>query len=454
MTLSVFDAAEECPRREAIAHSGGVWDYGALAERVATRIRKLESKGVRRGSRAPVAVAARAGLDELIVLHALIEMRVPWLPLHPLASSTEHRALMARAGAAWLADGDALDGLTLCAEAPPVPAGTLAIVPTSGTSGAPKLAVLSRSAFEASARASEANLGWLDDDRWLLCMPLAHVGGISILTRCLLGRRCVALAAEGRFSVEGVVEAVASLRVTLLSVVPTMLHRLLLREPEWNPPSHVRAILAGGAAASERQLGMANDRGWPVLTSYGLTEACSQVTTQRSGSRQRGEAGAGAVLPGVEVRVQGGEVQVRGPTMMTRYLGEPSPFLQAGWFRTGDCGSIDAQGNLHLRGRLSDVIITGGENVHPSEVETVLEQCPGVSAVCVFAVPDEEWGQVLAAAIVGPAAEADIRAFAQERLAGFKRPKLILFCQELAKNAVGKLDRRATAAHVLSALQR
>ena len=146
------------------------------------------------------------------------------------------------------------------------------------------------------------------------------------------------------------------------------------------------------ALAPEKLLRDAVERGIPAITTYGLTEACSQVTTQRL--TELSEPGAGRPLAGVELRVVDGEIQVRGSTLMTAYHPaelHPDPRISGGWLPTGDLGFIDTAGRLHVLGRKDDVIVTGGEKVHPAEVEAVLERCPGVSACSVFGVDDETW---------------------------------------------------------------
>jgi O-succinylbenzoic acid--CoA ligase len=326
----------------------------------------------------------------------------------------------------------------LAAAAPHAPApDTAAILFTSGTTGVPRGAQLSYDALVASAAASAVNLGWREDDRWMACMPLAHVGGLSILTRCLAARAAVVL--EPRFDAATLPARLVEERVTLLSLVPTMLAKLLDEHPSWTPPSHLRALLLGGAAAPARLLARARARGIPVLTTYGLTEACSQVVT------------GGRALPGVELRIVGdeGRVQVRGPMLMSGYLGEP-PLAPGAWFDTGDLGEIDASGTLRLHARRTDLVVTGGENVYPAEVEDALAACPGVAAACVFGVPDETWGQIVAALVVpeGAAAGFDREAFraaVTERLAPHKRPRRLALVDALPQNRAGKLDRAAAA---------
>jgi O-succinylbenzoic acid--CoA ligase len=222
----------------------------------------------------------------------------------------------------------------------------------------------------------------------------------------------------------------------------------------------VRAVLLGGDAASGTLLADAARRGVPALTTYGLTEACSQVATQAPGSAPSLDAGVGPPLRGVEVRIVGGEIQVRGPNLMTGYHPSdrwPSPFLEGGWLPTGDLGELDAEGRLHVRGRRSDLIITGGENVDPREVEGVLREHAGVADACVFGVADERWGQIVAAALIpadplAPPELVDVARHAAERLAKYKRPRAYAIAASLVLNATSKLDRKKTASAVLESL--
>ncbi len=414
-TLSVGDAAREAPEREALVAGGTVLSYAGLAEHVER-------------ARPERLLVPRRTLPDVVSLYALIDRAVPFVPLHPRLTDGERRQL------SEIVRGQALGE------------DVLAVVFTSGSAGVPKGVVLSRRAFVASAEASAANLGWRDDDRWLLCMPLAHVGGLSILTRCLLARRAVVLAPEGPFDAGALATQVERDRVTLLSAVPTMLARLL--ERGWDPPPWLRAILLGGAAASPELLARAADRGWPVLTTYGLTEACSQVTTQPYGTRSR-LAGVGPPVRGAEVRIVDGEIQVRGPMLMDGYLAGPSPFVVGGWLPTGDLGALDAEGNLHVTGRRSDRIVTGGENVDPGEVERALERCPGVRAALVVGVNDPEWGERVGALIVGDVSEATVDAWTRAHLAPHKRPRLLRLVPELPLTPSGKPDRPAAARTLL-----
>jgi len=321
--------------------------------------------------------------------------------------------------------------------------------------------VLSRRAIHVAALASAANLGWYPADRWLLCMPLGHVGGLSVVVRCLIARKPVVLVPWSG-AVGPLLDALERHAVTLISLVPTMQRRIIDEQPTYRFPPSMRAVLLGGDAASPSLLADAAARAMPVLTTYGMTEACAQVATQRPGEACSVEAGVGRPLAGVELRIIDGEVHIRGPMLMSGYfpVGEgPSPFLDGGWFPTGDLGEIDPSGRLHLRGRKSDRLITGGENVDPLEVERVLATCPGVASACVFGVPDERWGQIIAAALVPtdpqePPALASVAAHVTQRLARFKCPSAYAICGEFVVNASSKVDRKRTAAAVVGSLAR
>jgi O-succinylbenzoic acid--CoA ligase len=295
-------------------------------------------------------------------------------------------------------------------------------------------------------------------------LPLAHIGGLSVVTRCLIARRPVCLSGAplpGESSEERLARAILSGRPRLLSLVPTQLSALLQLQPRFELPACVRVILTGGAAAPPSLLGACAERGWPVLTSYGMTEACSQIATERPGGAASPQRGCGWPLPGVELRLtESGAIQVRGPNLLSGYLlGSEAPFDAEGWFTTGDLGRFDTTGQLHVLGRVDQMIISGGENVAPAEVEAALAACPGVLEACVFPIPDAHWGQLVAAGLrVGHEADGEllldgVRRELERRLAAFKRPRRYALTSSFVYGPTGKLDRRATADALLPALR-
>jgi O-succinylbenzoic acid--CoA ligase len=456
-TLSISRAAAECAHRIALVAEGREYSYRELAARALERGRSLLE---RTPAGSCLGVVGSNRFETVVTLLACWETAICPVLLHPRLTESERLALCSTNGITRvLSEATELD-VPGAGDAPRrANAAAAAIIFTSGTSGRAKGAVLSHGAFIASARASEFNLGWRDDDRWLLGMPLAHVGGLSIVSRTMLANRTAVLDTFRGANVRAVLDTIERERITIASLVPTMLRRIFDEEPAYRFPRCLRALLLGGAPSSPTLLEEARARGVPALTTYGMTETCSQMTTQRLGTPPGAEHGAGHPLDGFEIRTSEAEIQVRGPALMSGYLVPSSdelerPFLPGGWFRTGDLGELDDDGRLHLRGRANDMLITGGENVYPLEVEQALEGAANVLAACVFGVADEVWGDLVVCAVVPrampggvPEREAFLRrlgTFARDHLAPHKRPRKVALLESLPVNASGKLDRRAT----------
>jgi O-succinylbenzoic acid--CoA ligase len=458
--FDVFAAAREVPDRLALVEPARSWSYAELAQLCARALGWLERQGVvvdgSHADPAPVAVLALPTPAQLGMTFALMASQIPVLPLHPRLTHAERTVLLAKARARLCVDDGWLDDPSAALEHHPAPSSLahdreapLALVQTSGSTQGPRLALLSERAFRASALASAANLGWHSSDRWLLALPFAHVGGLSILTRCLAARSTLALAAlaadGGSLSnAERLSQSLHTLEVSLVSLVPTQLEQLLALA-EWQPPKSLRAILLGGAAANAATLERAWQRGLPVLPTYGMTEACSQICT-RSPLNARTQGGVGRPLPGIELRVVEGEIQLRGDVLFSGYLDDGEPQAPCSWFCTGDLGHLDSDGCLHVLGRMSDQIITGGENVNPVEVEQALEATVAPRRLCVFGQYDALWGEQVAVAIEGPVDHDLVQHLArvsEQCLASFKRPRQFAFVERLPELASGKLARRA-----------
>ncbi len=390
--------------------------------------------------------------ETLVAILACFALGVPFVPVHPRATTEETARLVTLSGAATLLGDDELARLGEHAPSPIRrgldPEAPAVVLYTSGTTGVPKGAELPARALVASAHASAKNLPLRADDAWLLALPICHIGGLSILARCLLARRPLVLLP--RFDVGEVARRLE--RVTIASFVPTMLHDLLEHR---GAPGALRAALVGGAPASERLLEAAARARFPALTTYGLTEACSQVSSQAPRDPSSVERGVGTPLPGTAVSLVGrdgaptprgeiGEIVVDGPTMMLGYRGGAR---RTGPFATGDLGAWDEAGRLHVVGRRSEVVVTGGENVYPLEVEAVLTRIPGVRAACVVGIPDARWGELVGAAVVldAPVSLGDVEDAARARLASFRLPRRWRQLDALPIAPSGKLDRRAVA---------
>jgi O-succinylbenzoic acid--CoA ligase len=307
--------------------------------------------------------------------------------------------------------------------------------------------------------ASAYRLGVERGDRWLSCLPLYHVGGLAVLFRsCLYG---TAVIMHDGFHIEAINESLDTQQVTLISLVPTMLYRLLQARTRW--PDSLRLVLLGGAAATADLITHAHTANVPIATTYGLTEAASQVATMLPDDMRRKPGCVGKPLLFTAVRIvnengesclpgEYGEIVVSGPTIMQGYVNNKEATAKAlcnGELYTGDIGYVDEAGDLWLVQRRSDVIVTGGENVYPAEVEAVLKAHPAVTAVCVAGVDHPEWGQQVAAMIVlnkpGAISEAELLTYCRDHLAGYKLPRLIQFAGALPQTASGKIHRQAVA---------
>src|SRR5947207_4627459 len=319
---------------------------------------------------------------------------------------------------------------------------------TSGTTGRPKGALLDHGNLLAQGRGVVAAGRWTAEDRLVLALPLFHVHGLAIaLHGSLIAGGCAVLVP---FSPENVVRELQG-GGTMFFGVPAMYQRLA-EYLDRNPADlrHVRLFVAGSAPLPatlfercERVLGQ------PVIERYGITEGGVVVSNPYDGPRQPGRVGY--PLPGVEVRLgEQGEVQLKGGQVFKGYwrnAAASADVLVDGWFRTGDIGEIAADGSLAIRGRIKELIISGGYNVYPREVEMVLEQHPAVAEVAVAGLPSERWGEEVTAFIVtrSPVQAEDLITFSRDRLATYKCPRAVHFIESIPRNAMGKIDRSRLA---------
>jgi len=231
-----------------------------------------------------------------------------------------------------------------------------------------------------------------------------------------------------------------------MSLVPATLARLLDHEPNWQPGPALRAILVGGANCPETLSQRARARAWPILLTYGMTESCGQVATARLGAPPPRTGAIGPVLDGVQVCIEDGEILISGPTLCSGFVGEEdSPLDTQGRFHSGDLGSLDEAAELRVLGRADARINSGGEKVHPSEVEAAILSFPGVADAAAVGVPDPDWGEAVAAG-VQPADSVQLdaeslRSHLRQQLAPWKRPRRLELLAELPRTASGKVDR-------------
>ena len=462
---ALLDSRAETPalRLEAATHT-----WGELRE-AAYRLLHVADAATQPPARRIALVTADPLLTAAALLGALLGQRTLIL-LHPRLTAAEREAQVTAAAADLLVaerplatsiPSCAVDREALLHGAAPEPArassgAPLLLLFTSGTTGQPKGAMLSLDALWAAAAASSEQLTTGPSDRWLACMPLAHIGGLSILLRGLYDGLLVV--AHPRFHAGAVATSLHSDAITRLSLVPTMLRDLL--DAGATPPPALRTLLLGGAAASPDLVRRAVAAGWPVATTYGLTEAAAQVTTATTAQTAASPEASGCPLPGYRLRITDaaadgvGQIEVASPSLMAGYFNQPEATadrLRDGWLRTGDLGFLLPDGQLCVVARRSDLIVSGGENIYPAEVEAAMcAALPYPVEACVVGTPSDRWGQEVAALVVLPPDRAltlaDLRAALADRLAPFKLPRHLGLVEALPRTAAGKLDRAAARA--------
>jgi O-succinylbenzoic acid--CoA ligase len=429
--------SQSCPERTALLADGSEVGYAELEAEATWVARRLAAHGVRRGT--TVAMTMHARREQVVLVHALMKLGAVLLPLGPRLSPSERAAIIADEEPA--VDLDDAGELTQTEADLPLlgehDMDDLACrVLTSGSTGVPDPVGLSYGNFLWSAVASGFNIGVEPDDRWLCCLPLSHISGLGIVMRSVI-YGTTAVVHDG-FDVDCVAESLQRDGITVVSLVATMLTRLLEAGADLSGP---RAILIGGGPVPEEPLEEAVGRGATVIQTYGLTEACSQVTTLAPSDARRKLGSAGRPLLTTHLRIQDGEILVQGPTVA------PGRADADGWLHTGDLGHIDDEGFLYVDDRIDDMIVTGGENVVPAEVEKILLRHPEVADAAVVGREDPEWQQAVTAIVVlrdgSEATPDELRRHCAESLAGFKVPKRVELAAALPRTPSGKLMRRA-----------
>jgi len=394
-SLSIRSAAHECPNRIALIVDDAEYSYADLASRIEGR--SVPASPVHR---------ATATLDTLLTLYAALEARTPLTLLSMGATNSEVEDAQKRI-AENLSPSIAI------------------VLFTSGSSGESKGVLLSRDALVASAKAVGACIGWRPNDRWLCCLPLSHVGGLSVVLRCLVARKTVVLT-DG-FDTKEVGTLLEEKRITHVSLVPTMLWRLL--DAGVRSPSDLRTTLLGGASLAPALAAQARDSGFSLRQSYGMTETASMIACD------------GIMLPGATARLVEGRITLHGPMLMTRYLPphDVECSLIDGWLTTEDRGTMDTEGRLRILGRLDDTIISGGENINLREIERRLLEYEQIQACMALGLPDAEWGQRLVALVI---CHGDIESIQFQSLPGHKRPKALIAVEALPLLQNGKPDKQ------------
>jgi o-succinylbenzoate---CoA ligase len=374
-----------------------------------------------------VATALPPGARWLPVLRRARDVGAAVLPLDVRLSTVERAGLIATAQPTVILDETGIrrvDGV-------PLDTAIALVIATSGTSGQPRLAELPGEAVEAAVLASADVIDARQEDRWLSCLPLAHIGGLLVLERHLLLGAPITFR---RRLTRSIVAHLIDARFT--SLVPTQLLRMLDAGADLG---RFRAILVGGSGLDADLAARAAGAGVRVVSTYGMTETCGGVVYD------------GRPLPGVEVRAAAwGELLVRGPTLMRGYRLDQEASIAAfepgGWLRTGDGGEVDGDGVVRVQGRIADVIVSGGEKIWPADVEAALSTHPDVAAVLVSGSSDSDWGQRVVARVVParrsapPTLEA-LRDHAASTIARHKLPRELILVEHLDRTALGKIRR-------------
>lgn len=488
--------AESAPERLAVQCGQVRWSFAGLARQADRLARQLATAGVGPGSR--VALLASNGLACVACVHALTRLGAVLVPLNTRLAAAELRwqiedvramLLLSDTSMADLAGeldialpralvltrsatGEGAEIVLLAQQGSSYAErevslrtlidldATQAIIYTSGTTARPKGVLITYGMQWWNAVGSALNLGHQPADRWLACLPLFHIGGLSILMRSIIYEIGVILLEK--FDEHAVNRAIEREGVTIISVVAVMLQRMLAAsgcsEGRVYPPT-LRCVLLGGGPAPRSLLERCASLHLPVVQTYGLTESCSQAVTIAPSAALRKPGSAGRPLLPLQLRVlhngrpvaagEAGTIYLRGPTITPGYADHPAATAEAfqdGWFCTGDLGYLDADGYLYVLDRRSDLIISGGENVYPAEIESVLLAHPSVAEAGVCAQSDPRWGQVpLAFVVLHPncslTSEA-LLAHVRRHLAGYKVPRQVIFVKALPRNASGKLLRR------------
>lgn len=426
---------------------------------------RLAAAGLEPGDRVVTSAESSA---ELVVAHvAALRLGLVVVPVNSAYREREiaHIARDARPSAAVVDDRERGEWIERAAPAPVIVVGTEVALPdreppaldacalddgamlcyTSGTTGTPKGALLTHGNVLSSPAALQLAWRWEPDDRLVLALPLFHMHGLGVgLHGTLLSGASAVL--QPRFDPDAVLDAAQAEHATLFFGVPTMYERLA-RSSRLRELGALRLCVSGSAPLPGDLHGrIAGEAGVAVLERYGLTETLMNASNPYDGERRAGTVGF--ALPGVELRLgDADEILVRGPNVFSGYWEQPdatrAAFDDDGWFGTGDIGAFDADGYLSIVGRSKELIISGGYNVYPREVEDVLRAYPGVADVAVVGTPSDEWGEVVTAVIVadGPLATDALLEYAVGELAPYKCPRSVRFVDELPRNALGKVLR-------------
>ena len=420
--------AQEHPDDPAVEWLGRTVTFREFLETVNAKAQELKESSA--GAIFPVLTGS--AFDLAVMLFAAPMAGKAFMPLDPRMPEAARQALLDLAAA--------VGPQSL---SPPDPGAVQLVIATSGTTGTPKGVMLTGNALVASVRASRKRLPLNSGDTWLACLPMFHIGGLSILARCVEAGATVLL--HDGFNEQAVLADLKRQEVTHLSLVPTMLFRLLEASKGAPAPKSLKVVLVGGAALSKPLAERARLAGWPIAPTYGMSETASQCATLTSLTAEWREGEVGPMLDGFDAAIEQERLKIRGPSLMAGYLnatGRLGSGLTDGWYITNDVAAIGDDGSLTILGRADDVINSGGEKIHPTVVESALMDISGISEVAVIGIGDSEWGESLVAVFTGQAGEKEVLAAAGEMLSGPFKPRRAVKVDHLPRNTLGKIDRK------------
>jgi len=465
--------ARFAPGAAAIRFDGREIAYAELAQSIRRAAAVLAARGVRRGDAVaylgfnhPAALVLLFACARLGAMFAPLNWRLAAPELARVLADCPPRVLFAeKAFAETLPHTIDLHVLEEDAGAPPAPQGgeemPVLLCYTSGSTGAPKGVVLTQRAVFWNAVNSSHMHDLTSADRVLTTLPLFHVGGLNIQTTPAL-HAGASVTLHPRFDPQAALDAIERERITLAVLVPAQLSAMM-ELPAWKSAdlSSLRMITTGSTIVPEAFVRKVAERGVPVIQVYGSTETCPVAAYVRAADAARKAGSAGVAALHCEVKVVGedgaelpagrdGEILVRGPSLASGYWRAPEETARAfkdGWYRSGDVGHFDGEGHLYVVSRMKDMIISGGENIYPAEVESVLLECPAVEEACVVGKPEPRWGEVVTAAVVLKAGcrmtEAEALALFHGRIARYKHPREVRFLERLPRSPLGKVQREA-----------
>ena len=459
------------PDKTAFSFEDNKWTFAQLKERAMILARKLRTNDLNEGSR--IALLGPSNAEMVFIIHACILAGLEIVMLNSRLSKKEIEYQLEDSGATTVIVADELKGfiadttmqqltfsaINASAEQSFVTQEiwksdrTITIMYTSGTTGFPKGVRQTAGNHVSSALSSVLNLGLDEEDVWLCAMPLFHISGFSILVRSVLYGMEIQL--HEKFDAVRSAKAIQNGSVTRMSVVSLTLDKVLreLEKDSMGAHPSFKTMLAGGGPVPIDYLNRAQKLEVPVLQTYGMTETSSQTATLSAADAMRKMGSAGKPLFFNQIKIsetttpnEKGEVFIRGPHVTPGYIGRFASLdpLDDGWLPTGDIGYLDEEGYLYIVDRRSDLIISGGENIYPAEIENVLAAHPNIREAGVCGQEHSEWGSVPVAFVVvsGNVTAEELTSFCEERLARYKVPKLFRFIDELPRNASKKLLRR------------